>query len=101
MELITGSPVKVLTPEMVCVDVKSTKVAGLGISETKANVPVTVGRVNVPVFVMDVITGAPVKVLTPEMVWVDVKSIKLAGLGISETNANAPETVGKVNVPSL
>ena len=64
-------------------------------------VVVAVGRVRVPVFVIEVITGVPEKVLTPAMVWIDVKSTKVDGFGICDTRASVPVAVGRVNIPVL
>ena len=54
---IVGADEKVLTPEMVCADVRSTKSALVGIWLTNASVPVVVGSVRVPVLMIVEIFG--------------------------------------------
>jgi hypothetical protein len=67
MNEITGAAENVFTPEMVCA---VSVVTRLERSETKAKVPVLVGKVKVPVFTMVEITGA-VKVLLVSVFVVD------------------------------
>jgi hypothetical protein len=76
----------VFRPLMVCVDVRSTNVAGDGISATKAMVPVVVGSVSVPVFTMVLMTGA-----------VNVLLVSVAVVALP-TSVSAPVTLGKLMV---